>query len=228
MKLSIVMPAYNEAAGIVAAVEEVRRCVFSVVPNAELIVVDDGSTDDTRNTLGRLTTVERRLRLVHQANAGHGAAIVAGVQHATGEWLLLIDADQQIPLEDFAWYWKVALRHEAVFGVRRCRRDPGYRLAISALGRLVLRGYGVRVQDIGCAFKLLRREVWTAARIPANSTAPFLLLLAYAARAGLNTREIEVGYQDRTTGRRINLPRMLRYSWRSFVELWRHHATARE
>ena len=73
--LSVVMPAYNEEAAIADAVRDVQTHVFPVVPDAELIVVDDGSRDRTGALLDDLAAREPRLRVLHQANAGHGPAL---------------------------------------------------------------------------------------------------------------------------------------------------------
>jgi glycosyltransferase involved in cell wall biosynthesis len=75
MKLSVVMPAYNEEDGLAAAVAEVQRCVLDSVPDSELVVVDDGSRDGTPAILDALAARDPRIRAIHRANGGHGPAV---------------------------------------------------------------------------------------------------------------------------------------------------------
>ncbi|MGE3863039.1 MAG: glycosyltransferase family 2 protein, partial [Burkholderiaceae bacterium] len=94
--LSVLMPAYNEAANIAAAIADVVEQVFPLVPSAELIVVDDGSRDETGELARRAGAGDPRIRVVTQTNAGHGPALVRGIREARGDWCLLLDSDRQI------------------------------------------------------------------------------------------------------------------------------------
>src|SRR5215470_9236386 len=108
--LSVVMPAYNEEASIAEAVREVGLEVLDMVPGSELIVVDDGSTDRTGAILDALSELDPRLCVIHQANCGHGSALMTGLERSDAEWVLLIDSDQQIPVGHFSAFWE--WRHE--------------------------------------------------------------------------------------------------------------------
>ena len=122
--LSVVMPAYNEEGAIEDAVRDVWEHVFPLVPDAELIVVDDGSRDRTGEILDRLAATEPRLRVIHKANGGHGPAIRTGLDAASGEFVFLIDSDRQIPLIAFPPLWEAARTRDGAFGVSKKRNDP--------------------------------------------------------------------------------------------------------
>jgi glycosyltransferase involved in cell wall biosynthesis len=100
------MPAYNEEATIADAVGEVQRWVLAALPSAELIVVNDGSRDDTGKILERLAASEPRLRVVNQKNAGHGAALRTGLELARGEYVSCWTATDRCPWKRFRVFGK--------------------------------------------------------------------------------------------------------------------------
>jgi glycosyltransferase involved in cell wall biosynthesis len=201
--LSCIMPAYNEEAAIADALRELQCWVLAAVPNAELIVVDDGSRDDTGKILDKLASGEPRLRVVHQKNAGHGAALRAGLDLARGEYVFLLDSDRQVPLEAFADLWQVAQAHEGALGVRWPRRDPLFRLVLTRAVRFsIFLLFRVRLRDANCPFKIFRRSIWTEARalIPEGTITPSLFLAIYMARRWPSIAQQPVPHRIRTTG----------------------------
>ncbi len=224
-RLSVVMPCYNEAGSIAAAIEDVIADVLTCVPDAELVVVDDGSTDDSAAIARRWSAREPRVRVVTQPNAGHGPALVRGIREARGEWCLLLDSDRQVSLEGFGETWTLAADHDAVLGVRRPRFDPKHRLALSAAVRWALAGWlGVRVTDANVPYKLVRRQllVDAIAAMPARPRVPSILLTVYLSRHGVRIAEQRIGHRARTSGRTVLRPaRLARFCAASAVELWR-------
>lgn len=204
MKLSVVMPAYNEADGITDAVLAVQRHVLDRVPHSELVVVNDGSRDRTGELLDGIAARDGRVRVIHKANGGHGPAIMTGLSAARGTWVFLVDSDNQIPLEEFAPFWSaVAAGKDAAFGVRRVRHDAELRKLLTVVIRLALSLlFGVRLYDANVPFKLLRRSLWEEARahIPEGTLAPSLFLAVYAARRRVAIAFIDVTHKDRETG----------------------------
>ena len=224
-RLSVVMPCYNEAGNIAAAIEDVVSDVLAHVPGAELIVVDDGSTDDSAAIVGRWSARDPRVRMVAQANAGHGPALVRGIVDARGEWCLLLDSDRQVSLAAFGETWALAAGHDAVLGVRQPRFDPRHRLALSAAVRLMLAGWlGVRASDANVPYKLVRRRllVDAIAAMPARPRIPSILLTVHLARSGARIAEQRVSHRARTSGRTVLRPaRLARFCAASAAELWR-------
>jgi glycosyltransferase involved in cell wall biosynthesis len=222
--LSVVMPAYNEEGAIAAAVAEVCTHVLDRVSAAELIVVNDGSRDQTGAILDQIAAGDARVRVVHQKNGGHGAALMTGLANATGERVFLIDSDRQIPLDTFPRLWQ-ALEggRAAAFGVRRVRHDPALRLGLTRMVRSSLRVlFGVRLSDANVPFKLLPRSLWQEARplIPDGTLAPSLLLAVFAARRGVDIAEVDVPHRERATGVvSIRRWRLLKFCSRALAQL---------
>ena len=116
--LSILMPVYNEAATVQRAIAEVLAADLPV--DFELIVVDDGSTDGTREILRREEWPERVTRLEHEVNQGKGAAIRTALGYASGKWAAIFDADLEYDPNDLALLLPPLVdgRSNAAFGVR--------------------------------------------------------------------------------------------------------------
>lgn len=93
-KISIVIPAYNASAFIDRTVESVKQQSYS---NWELIIVNDGSKDNTGAVIDRFATKDNRIRTIHKENGGEVSARKAGVENSTGEWIMFLDADDILP-----------------------------------------------------------------------------------------------------------------------------------
>ena len=227
--LSVVMPVYNEEDAIAAAVDDVSQHVLAAIPDAELVVVNDGSRDRTGAILDAIVAHDARIRVIHQSNTGHGGAVIAGIEAARGACIFLIDSDRQIPLDEF-WNAWTALRagHDAVFGVRRRRHDPALRLYLSRfIQRSVRAFFGVHLHDANVPYKLFRRGVWHDIRplIPDGTLAPSLFLAVLARLSGFNILEVDVVHKERDTGevsiRRLKLLKFCARGLSQMLELRR-------
>jgi glycosyltransferase involved in cell wall biosynthesis len=157
--LSIVLPAYNEEAVIAETIQDCLRAVHRFAPNAEIIIVDDGSKDNTGAIIDQAALRDARVVAVHnRPNQGYGGALLAGFAAARGELLFFMDSDNQFDIMGIAPFLQVAVRNpgSAVLGYRRNRKDSFMR-KLNAWGwkqvvRSQLRVRGIK--DIDCAFKL--------------------------------------------------------------------------
>jgi glycosyltransferase involved in cell wall biosynthesis len=221
--LSVVMPVYNEEDSVTAAVEDVRACILDLVPGSELWVVDDGSRDRTAGILDHLAAADPRLHIVHQPNGGHGAALLAGLAQARGEWMLLVDVDRQIPLDTFNVAWERRRGLDALFGQRVDRHDPLVRkLVTMALGWQVRLIFGARLADPNAPFKLVRSRLVDAARkvTPDDCLIPSVFLAVHAYRAGWRIAGFDIAYRKRAAGQTsLRKLKLLKFSARSFVQL---------
>jgi glycosyltransferase involved in cell wall biosynthesis len=217
------MPAYNEAGNIAAAIEEVTARVFDVVPDSELIVIDDGSRDETAAISGGASECDPRVRVIRQANSGHGPALVNGIRAARGERLLLLDSDRQIGLERFAETWRLGAEHDAVLGVRAQRFDPRHRRLLSAMLRLAMRlALRVDAADPNAPYKLLARAQALRAieTMPPTPRIPSILLVVHLHRSRARIVEQLVRHAPRTAGRStLDLRRLARFCAGALREL---------
>jgi dolichyl-phosphate beta-glucosyltransferase len=202
--VSVVIPAYNEQQRIVPTIGAIAAHMCSTGVPWELIVSDDGSTDDTVALVDSLGLANVRV-LRPGVNRGKGAAVRDGVTEASGELILFTDADLSTPIEEFdrlaepvAGGADVAIASRAATGAHEAEREPVRRFVSGVLRRGVRLLTGVGVRDTQCGFKLFTR---TAARnLFARATVEGfsfdLELLWLAERWGLDVAEIPVRWID--------------------------------
>jgi glycosyltransferase involved in cell wall biosynthesis len=192
-RLWIVMPAYNEEAAVEAVVGEWLPALRRAGADLTFLAIDDGSRDGTRAALERAAAAGPEVRVVTQANAGHGAACLAGYRLALAsgaEWVLQIDSDGQCDPRFFADLWERRAGRAAVFGYRARREDGRLRWLISrAVSLAVLVGAGAWVADPNVPFRLMRRDALSAAleEFPADfQLANVLLAVRLERRDGIH------------------------------------------
>jgi len=202
--LSVIMPVYNAQDAIRLAIDDVQTHILDLIEGSELVVVDDGSRDNTGTLLDEAAARDSRIAAIHKANGGHGSAVMSGLEIAQGDYIFLIDSDRQIPLDDFKRAWsQIESGTDAVFGVRRRRYDPALRLYLSALVRHSVNVlFRVNLHDANAPYKLFRRAIWNDTRecVPDGTLAPSLFLAIVAKSRGYNVVEIDVTHKERDTG----------------------------
>ena len=163
---SIVIPAYNEALRLEATLDRVLEYVYSQKWNAEILVVNDGSRDATRDIILRYAATHPMLQLVdNPGNRGKGFSVRNGVLHSKGEFVVFTDADMASPIEESVKLL-TALEQGAdvAIGSRwldpslQTRKQPFYRRALGRIFNLALRLIlGMNFKDTQCGFKAFRR-----------------------------------------------------------------------
>lgn len=160
--ISIIIPAYNEREGISGVLEEVRSAsskLKAMKEESEIIVVDDGSTDGTREILGR----EKGIRVIkHSRNRGYGAALKTGIRASKGDWILITDADGTYPNADIPRLVKEKDGCDMVVGSRTGTevRVPFFRKPAKAmLGVLANYMARTKIPDLNSGMRLFRKDV---------------------------------------------------------------------
>lgn len=200
--LSVFFPAYNEQDIIAKTVESASRAVSRFAQDYEIIVVDDGSTDQTARVVEDLAKRDAHVRLVrHGGNRGYGAALRTGFSNAQKELVFFSDADGQFDLQELSGLLAMLKRAPVVLGYRIRRSDPMHRLFIARVYNLVIRTvFGLRVRDIDCAFKLFRREVVQDVALESDGAFISSELLIKLKRRNVSMVERGVHHYPRTTG----------------------------
>jgi len=207
--LSIVVPAKDEGANLPQLVEEIVRAFRPLITRAdgrhrldgfEIVIVDDGSNDETAAVLTRLSDAYSELRPVLLArNVGQSAATVAGFRAARGNWVGMLDADLQNPPADLAAIWDALPGYDAALGWRKTREDRWSRRMVSRMANRVRNAVlGQSIRDTGCSVRIMTREI--ALRLPMfrgghRFFGPLLL------REGCRIVQIPVAHRPRTRGK---------------------------
>jgi glycosyltransferase involved in cell wall biosynthesis len=222
--LSIVLPARNEVANIVIAVDKALAIAQRLSSRYEVIVVDDGSRDGTGQAVQALAQRDYpRVRLVtHPVNQGYGAALRTGFREARFGLVFFTDSDNQFDVSELESLLPLMTDHDIVTGFRVNRHDPFIRSIYSWFyNRLVNLLFGLQVRDVNCAFKLMRRESLQRIRIECDNFFVNTELLAKARHLHLRIAEKGVRHYPRTAGvttvRLSDIPRTI---WTA-VAMWR-------
>ena len=206
-QLSVIMPVYNE----VKTVLEVVDRVLSLQLDVDLIIVDDGSTDGTRETL--LKIEDQRVKIVlHDENQGKGAAVRTGYKHATGEIVTIQDADLELnPAEIpallqpiFEGTADVVYGSRFLFGFNHRSRLNGFaNWFLSGLTNLL---YGTRIRDMEACYKVFNTSLLTKFTLNANGFDFEPEITAKLSKLGLRIVELPVTYKPRefTDGKKIH------------------------
>jgi 4-amino-4-deoxy-L-arabinose transferase-like glycosyltransferase len=214
-RLSLVVPAYNEEAGIRQAVEEACEALDELTSAYEVMVIDDGSCDSTAALVAALAAERPQVRLLrHESNRGYGAALRTGFTAARFEHVAFTDADCQFHLADLGRLLPLAERYPLVVGWRQGRQDSWRRRFLSRGYNLLTRVLlGTRVRDCDCALKVFQREVLPDLLPETNSFFVNAEMLTKARQRGLEVAEVGVRHRPRLRGQsKVSLwevPRML-------------------
>jgi dolichol-phosphate mannosyltransferase len=213
--LSLVIPAFNEAAGIAQAVKEADAALRQLVGDYEILVIDDGSSDGTAQVVGSLVAEYPRLRLLaHDKNRGYGAALRTGFQCARYEYVAFTDADCQFDLYDLSRLLRHTPTHPIVVGYRVGRQDSARRRFFSHGYNLLVRGLlGTGVRDCDCALKVFQRSALRRLHPETNGFFVNTELLTRARQLGMSVMEVGVRHRPRLRGRSkvslLDIPRTL-------------------
>jgi dolichyl-phosphate beta-glucosyltransferase len=208
VKLSIVIPAYNEARRLPATLASITEYLELAGLTAEVIVVDDGSTDDTDDAAKSVPGQAMPPKIIgFEGNRGKGAAVKEGMLAATGDYVLFMDADNSTHITEVEKLLKIATQDKVpvVIGSRYQDPDsikikqPWYRVWISRLGnRLIRHTVLPGVLDTQCGFKLFSRKAAAeiAPKLTMSGFSFDMELLVIANQLGLKIREVPVNWYD--------------------------------
>jgi glycosyltransferase involved in cell wall biosynthesis len=201
MELSIVIPVFNEEENIAPLVHEIERVLAPLQKSYEIVVVDDGSKDGTFVGLRNLFQQPVRLKIVRlKRNFGQTAALAAGLDHADGEIIVLMDGDgQNDPADIPLLLSKIAEGNDLVAGWRHNRKDSFItrRLPSMIANRLISWTTQVKLNDYGCTLKAMRKELAKSLRLYGEMHR-FIPAIAY--ERGGQIAELKVNHRPRLRG----------------------------
>lgn len=203
MKISVIFPVYNEAKNIPLLLERLYVVLRKEGYDYEIIAVNDGSRDESLSVLALHSQTDPRLKVINfKTNAGQTAALRAGIEHATGEVIILMDSDlENHPSDIPRLISKLDEGYDVVSGWRKNRWRDNYfsrKIPSTLANALISRITGVYLHDYGCTLKAYRPNVIQG--IPLYGEM-HRFIPAYAASQGAKVTEIEVEYTPRAFGK---------------------------
>jgi glycosyltransferase involved in cell wall biosynthesis len=196
--VSVIVPVYNEAPHL----DELLRAISASPVAKEIVVVDDGSTDGTREKLLALPPSEGLTILFHEKNCGKGAAIRTALRHARGEYVLIQDSDLEYDPQDYPTLLRPleAEKANVVYGVRPDRPERGLRFYLGArfLTYLTNLLYGAGIHDEATCYKVFRRSLLESIPLQCRRFEFCPEVTAKLCRLGEKIWEVPVSYRPRS------------------------------
>ncbi len=228
MDLSIIIPAYNEAERLPQSLLNILEFVEQKHPAAEVIVVDDGSTDTTADIVRSHPAV----RLIqHPTNLGKGAAVRTGMLAAQGDWRYLCDADLSTPITELDHLLSFADQADIIIGSRRVsgahieRAQAGWKVLLGQAGNLMIQLLAAPgIQDTQCGFKLFHQRTKRIFELQLTNRFGYDFELLYLARRlGFRIKEVAVTWRndDRSKVRFVDYPITLMELLSLHINRWR-------
>jgi glycosyltransferase involved in cell wall biosynthesis len=203
MNLSLITPVYNEQQNLPLLFEAIYMAMNSLNQSWEVILVDDGSRDNSLSVLKEYAQKDpRHVRVISfRRNFGQTAAIAAGLDYAQGEIIILLDADMQNDPADIpAMLAKLEEGYDLVSGWRKSRKDNAITRNLPSMiaNRLISRVTGVHLHDYGCTLKVYRRDVLEGFRLYGEM---HRFIPVYASSVGAKITEMQVEHHPRKFGK---------------------------
>lgn len=230
--LSVFFPAYNDAGTIASMVVQAVLTARALTPNFEVIVINDGSKDATPRVLDELARVYPEVRIVHHVkNRGYGGALRSGFDTASKEFIFYTDGDAQYDPTEMALLWnRLDGTVDLVNGYKISRSDPFHRIVIGRLYHHTVKTlFGLKVRDVDCDFRMMRRSIFDKVRLEKSSGVICLEMMKKIHDAGFRIAEVPVHHFHRAYGKSqfFNFPRI----WRTGLDvlrLWHQLVVRRE
>jgi glycosyltransferase involved in cell wall biosynthesis len=201
--LSVFFPAFNDGKSIPTLIEKADRAAKKITRNYEIIIVNDGSRDNTASVTRSLMSKYKSLRLInHKVNLGYGAAIATGIKSSRKEWVFYTDGDGQYDPGEMVLLTKnLTTGVDVVNGFKLNREDSMIRRIIGNIYNGILhRMFKLAIKDIDCDFRLMRRSKLNQFRLHSKSGGVCLELILKLQREHAQFAEVGVHHFPRRYG----------------------------
>jgi len=221
VSISVFFPCYNEQENVGRTVEKALEVMQQFDADFEVIIVDDGSSDGTRQIADEIAGRDKRVKVMHhQHNLGYGAALQSGFKAATKELVFYTDGDGQFDINEMLPLLALMDQYDIVSCYRLNRQDSLIRKINGwCWTRLVCLMFGLKIRDIDCAFKLYKREIFDKIELSSTGALIDAEILARAARKDYRITQKGVHHYPRTAGEQSGAS--LRVVLRAFKELFK-------
>jgi glycosyltransferase involved in cell wall biosynthesis len=228
VSISVFFPCYNEQDNVARTAEQALKVLEQLNAEFEIIIVNDGSSDNTGQIADELAGRDDRIKVVHHpTNLGYGAALQSGFKAASKKLVFYTDGDGQFDIAEMPALLPLINKYDIVSCYRLNRRDSLVRkINAWCWTKLVCFLFDMKVRDIDCAFKLYKREIFDNINMSSSGALIDAEILARAARRGYTITQTGVHHYPRTAGKQTGAN--IRVILRAFRELFRLYNRIRE
>ncbi|MCJ7777601.1 MAG: glycosyltransferase family 2 protein [Sedimentisphaerales bacterium] len=224
ISISVFFPCYNEQENVTRTIEKALAVLEKLNADFELIIVNDGSTDQTGRIADGIALRDNRVKVVHHpANLGYGAALQSGFKSATKELVFFTDGDGQFDINELPPLLPLMKQYDIVSCYRLNRQDNVIRKINGwCWTKLVCWLFGMKVRDIDCAFKLYKREIFDNIKMSSAGALINAEILARAIRRGYHLTQKGVHHYPRVVGSQTGAkPRVILRAFKELFKLYR-------
>ncbi len=201
--LSIFFPVYNEEANLEILINQALRIVPNLANKYELLIINDGSTDDSQKIAKELSHKHDCVKVYsHSNNLGYGEVLKTGIKKSKYEWIFWTDSDLQFDLSELAHFVKETNRYQAIIGNRK-KRVEGFKRNLNAnLFKIYVDLlFRLHVKDIDCAFKLFKSSLLKSLVLISGSAFTSAEILYRLKKKNVKFKEIDVTHYPRLYGK---------------------------
>lgn len=228
--LYIVIPAYNEAENIEACVNDWYPVIekHSGNGNSRLVIINDGSKDNTFEILNKLAESRPYLKPLDKTNGGHGSTVLFGYRYAIDhntDYVFQTDSDGQTDPKEFEQFWEMRQDYDAVLGKRVVRGDGKDRKFVENVVCLLLRIiFGIKVEDANAPFRLMRTNLVAKYidKLPKDFNIPNIMFTTYFVYHKEKVKFIPITFKPRQGGiNSINIKRIVKIGWKAVGDFYK-------
>jgi dolichol-phosphate mannosyltransferase len=206
MVLSILIPVFNEENTILKILEKIKEVdLDNLNIRKEVIIIDDGSTDQTKKILEKIKKQNDFVLLCHQKNKGKGAALKTGLKYVTGDFVLIQDADLEYDPKDYPALLKPLLNNESdiVYGSRNLKKNPSSSISFYLGGKFLTFFFNLlfkaKLTDINTCYKVFRKKIIKNIKLEEKGFAFCEEITCQAFKKDFKIKEVPVNYYPRTS-----------------------------
>ena len=201
--ISVFFPCFNDEKTIGPLIRRAKKILDKTAEKFEIIVIDDGSTDNSRGELSKLSKEIKNLRLIfHRQNKGYGGALKSGFKAAKYDLVFYTDGDGQYDIGELELLLPLMTNDIGVVnGIKMFRNDPWYRIVIGNIYNFFVRNaFGIDINDTDCDFRLIRNSSLKKISLNCNSGAICVELVKKLQDSGAEFRQVSVHHYSREYG----------------------------
>lgn len=225
--LYIIVPAYNESENIENLINDWYPIIekYNGDGNSRLVVIDDGSKDNTYDILCQLAETRPLLQPITKPNGGHGATLLYGYRYAHqngADYIFQTDSDGQTSPLEFDAFWEAMSNYDAVLGHRTDRKDGASRKFVEKTLCLILKiVFGVSLPDANAPFRLMKTELFHkySHLMPEDFNLPNVMLTTFFAYYNENIKFMPITFKPRQGGvNSINIKKICKIGWKAIFD----------
>lgn len=222
--ISIFFPCYNDSRSIKKLVIDAFATLKKIANKHEVIVIDDGSTDNSRKILEKLAVNYKEFKVIlHGTNKGYGGVLQTGFHNATYEWIFYTDGDGQYDVKNLTLLAQLISDDvDFINGIKIARKDPTYRVIAGNIYSFLVRWFfWTPIHDIDCDFRLIRKKIIEKITLKSTSGSICAELIKKAQRAGARFQEVGIPHFERRFGHsQFFQPKRILHTFRELFILW--------